>query len=488
MATAVEPIASAESISAPVVKAPKLITEEQKQLMKDMVTRAKVALEAIKDYDQAKVDRLCQALGWAVANETTFTRLSIKSIDESGLGDRETRPNKRSKVIGILRDVLPAKSMGIVEEDLEKGLVKYAKPVGVIAGLVPVTNAALTEIVTGIFAIKAKNVVIFAPHPASKNTTIETVNIMREVLKREGVPEDVFQVIEKPSIPMASELMASCDVTMATGGPAMVKSAYSSGKPAYGVGAGNATMVFDETTIPEEAAMNTRISKTHDNGSGCSSDGNLVVEASVYDRVLECLDKEGGYIVSPEEKDKLQAAMWDSENHRTSPTIARSAKTIAELAGFSILEGKRFLVVPEDKIGKEYPFCSEKLSPVLAIFKYDGWENAKKMVTEIYKVGGRGHSVGIYSWNDEHINELALMAPVSRITVRQPQSRANSGSFNNGMPMTSSMGCGIWGGNITNENVALKQFMQLTWVTRPIAENRPTEQEVYGEFYGTQTY
>ena len=468
--------------------AAKVITEEQKQEVKDMVARANIALDAIKDYDQAKVDRLCQALGWAVANETTFTRLSLKSIEESGLGDRDTRPNKRSKVIGILRDVLPEKSMGIVEELPEKGIVKYAKPVGVIAGLVPVTNAALTEIVTGIFAIKAKNVVIFAPHPASKATTIETVNIMREVLKREGVPQDVFQVIEKPSIPVANELMASCDVTMATGGPQMVRAAYSSGKPAYGVGAGNATMVFDETTIPEEAALNTRISKTHDNGSGCSSDGNLVVESSVYDRVLACLDKEGGYIVSQEEKDKLQAVMWDAERHRTAPTIARSAKTIAELAGFSIPDGKKFLVVQETGIGKDFPFCSEKLSPVLAVFRYSGWENAKKMVTEIYKVGGRGHSVGIYSFNDEHIDELARMAPVSRITVRQPQSRANSGSFNNGMPMTSSMGCGIWGGNITNENVALKHFMQTTWVSRPIAENKPTEQDVYGEFYGTQTY
>jgi sulfoacetaldehyde dehydrogenase len=468
--------------------APKVITEEQKQEIADMVVRAKIALEAIKDYDQAKVDRLCQALGWAVANETTFKRLSDKSIDESGLGDRETRPGKRSKVIGVLRDVLPAKSMGIVEVDETLGITKYAKPVGVIAGLVPVTNAALTEIVTGIFAIKAKNVVIFAPHPAAKNTTIETVNIMREVLKREGVPEDVFQVIAKPSIPVANELMASCDLTVATGGPAMVKAAYSSGKPAYGVGAGNATMVFDETTIPEEAAANTRISKVHDNGSGCSSDGNLVVEASVYDKVLECLQNESGYLVTAEEKVKLQAVMWDDERHRTAPTIARSAKVIAELAGFTIPEGKRFLIVQEENIGKEYPFCSEKLSPVLAIFKYDGWEDAKKKVTEIYKVGGRGHSVGIYSWNDEHINELALMAPVSRITVRQPQSRANSGSFNNGMPMTSSMGCGIWGGNITNDNVALKHYMQITWVTRPIAENRPTEQEVYGEFYGSQTY
>ncbi len=468
--------------------APKIITEEQKQQIAEMVEKARVALDAIKDYDQARVDRLCQALGWAVANEETFKRLSDKSIDESGLGDRETRPNKRFKVHGVLRDILPLKSMGIIEELPEKGIVKYAKPVGIIAALVPVTNAALTEIVTGIFAIKAKNVCIFAPHPASKATTIETVNIMRAVLKREGVPEDVFQVIEKPSIPMANELMASCDLTNATGGPAMVKSAYSSGKPAYGVGAGNATMVFDETTIPEEAAQNTRISKTHDNGSGCSSDGNLVVEATVYDRVLQCLQDEGGYLCTPEEKDKLQAVMWDAERHRTAPTIARSAKVIAELAGFTIPDGKRFLIAQETGIGKEYPFCSEKLSPVLAIFKYSGWENAKKMVTEIYKVGGRGHSVGIYSFNDAHIDELALMAPVSRITVRQVQSRANSGSFTNGMAMTSSMGCGIWGGNITNENITLKHYMQTTWVTRPLPENRPTDQQLFGDFYDTPAY
>lgn len=468
--------------------APKVITEEQKLEIQEMVKRANVALDAIKDYDQAKVDRLCQALGWAVANEKTFTRLSLKSIEESGLGDPETRPGKRSKVAGVLRDVLRQKSMGVIEEIPEKGIVKYAKPVGVIASLVPVTNAALTEIVTGIFAIKAKNVCIFAPHPASKNTTIETVNIMREVLKREGVPEDVFQVIEKPSIPMANELMASCDVTLATGGQQMVRAAYSSGKPAYGVGAGNATMVFDETTIPEEAARNTRISKVHDNGSGCSSDGNLVVESTVYDKVLECLQNEGGYLCTAEEKDKLQAVMWDDERHRTAPTIARSAKVIAALAGFSIPEGKRFLIVQETNIGKEYPFCSEKLSPVLAVFKYSGWDDALKKVTQIYKVGGRGHSVGIYSFNDAHIDELARMAPVSRITVRQPQSRANSGSFTNGMAMTSSMGCGIWGGNITNENVVLKHFMQTTWVSRPIAEDRPSDAELFGEFYQSQTY
>lgn len=453
-----------------------------------MLGRARVALDTIAAYDQQKVDRLCQAIGWALANEKTFTRLAMKSIEESGLGDPQTRPGKRMKVYGILRDVLRQKSMGVIEELPEKGIVKYAKPVGVIAALVPVTNAALTEVGVGIFAIKAKNVVIFSPHPASKNTTIETVNIMREVMRREGVPEDVFQVVEKPSIPVANELMSICDLTIATGGPAMVKAAYSSGKPAYGVGAGNATMVIDETADVADAARNTRISKISDNGSGCSSDGNLIVDASIYDLFLAKLQEEGGYLVTPEEKCKLQKAMWDEQGHRTAPTIARPAAKIAQIAGFSIPEGKRFLIVPETNIGKEHPFSGEKLSPVLSIMKYNGWENALKMVTEIYKVGGRGHSCGIYSFSDDHIDQLARLAPVSRMMVRQPQSKANSGAFNNGMAMTSSMGCGIWGGNITNENVTLKHYMQTTWVSRPIPEDRPSDQELFGDFYNTQTY
>jgi sulfoacetaldehyde dehydrogenase len=468
------------------------LTEEEKQeqrmVVQGLVQRARTAMDSIAHYDQAQVDRLCQALGWATANEKTFKRLADMSIDESGLGDRETRYNKRFKIYGILRDVLRQKSMGVIEEIPDKGIVKYAKPVGVIASLVPVTNAALTEAGNGIFSLKCKNAMIFSPHPASKNTTIETVRIMRNVLQKNGAPEDLFICIEKPSIPLANELMAACDLTIATGGPAMVRSAYSSGKPAYGVGAGNATMLIDETADVAGAARNTRISKVSDNGSGCSSDGNLVVDSTIYDAFLDALQAEGGYLVTDEQKSMLEKVMWDAERHRTAPTIARHASKIAELAGFSIPEGKTFLIVKEENIGKAYPFSSEKLSPVLAIFEYQGFEDGLRKISEIYKVGGRGHSCGIYSYNDEHIDRLARLAPVSRMMVRQPQSRANSGSFTNGMAMTSSMGCGIWGGNITNENVTLKHYMQTTWVSRPIPEDRPSDQELFGSFYNSEIY
>jgi sulfoacetaldehyde dehydrogenase len=466
----------------------RLITDQEKQHAEELLARARAAMKAIECYDQAHIDRLCQAVGWATANEPTFTRLANMSVDESGLGDRAGRPNKRFKIMGILRDALRQKSIGVIEELPEKGIAKYAKPVGVIASLVPVTNAALTESGNGIYALKCKDAIIFSPHPASKQTTNETVRIMRAALKAQGAPEDIFQCIEKPSIPLAEYLMSICDLTIATGGPAMVKAAYSSGKPAYGVGAGNATMVIDETADIEEAARNTRLSKTSDNGSGCSADGNLLVESTIYDPFLEQLQKEGGHLCSDEEKALLLRALWDDEGHRTANTIARPAAVIAQTAGFGIPERKTFLIVKECNIGKQHRFSSEKLSPVLAIFRYSGFDRALEMVKQIYDVGGKGHSCGIYSFNDDHIHQLALTAPVSRIMVRQPQSKANAGAFNNGMPMTSSMGCGIWGGNITNENVSLKHYMQVTWVSHPTAEDRPSEQDLFGEFYGSPTF
>lgn len=468
--------------------ATKPLSDEQRTQVREMLARARAAMKEIENYDQARVDRLCQALAWACGNEQTMTRIANMAVDETDLGDRVGRVSKRFKIIGVLRDALRQKSVGIIEEIPEKGIVKYAKPAGVIASLIPTTNPEQTPPVTGIYALKAKDAVIFSPHPRARKTTVEVVRIMREAMRRQGAPEDIFQVIENPSIPLTNELMAICDLTLATGGQPMVRAAYSSGRPAYGVGAGNSTMVIDETADIAEAAMNTRISKTSDFGSGCSADGNLIVDESIYDAFLAQLQKEGGYLCSAEEKAKVEAAMWDAEGHRTIETVARAPQVVAKVAGFNIPEDRKFIIVQQDKIGREHRFSGEKLTTVLAIYKYKGFDEALEKVRQIYEVGGKGHSVGIYSFNDDHINRLALMAPVSRIMVRQPQSKANAGAFNNGMPMTSSLGCGIWGGNITNENVHLKHFLNVTWVSRPIPEDRPSDAELFGEFYQSEIF
>ena len=461
------------------------ITPEETAHVDERVARGRQALEAFEGASQDEVDRLCRAVAWAVANETTFTRLAQMGVDESGIGDPESRVSKRFKVMGILRDVLRQKSVGVIEELPDRGIVKYAKPVGLIASLVPTTNPELTPPGVGLFAIKCRDAVVFSPHPRSQQTTRETVEIMRRVLAREGAPVDLLQYIERPSIPAAQYLMTQADLVQATGGRDMVKAAYSSGTPAYGVGAGNSTMVIDETADVAEAARNTRLSKTSDFGSGCSADGNLVVETTVYETLRDCLVAEGGHLATPEEAAQLRAVLWDGEGHRTPDTIAISAQKLAEKAGFEVPADRRFFIVEQTVIGAHNPFSSEKLGVVLSMFRYSGFDDALEKVRAIYEVGGKGHSCGIYSFDDDHIDHLARVAPVSRIMVRQPQSKANAGAFNNGMPMTSSLGCGTWGGNITSENIHLKHYMNTTWVSRPIAEDRPSEQELFGAFYGT---
>lgn len=467
------------------------VTEQDIIMIDGMVEKAKKAAAVIETYDQERVDRLCQAVAAALYDLKTWAPLCDEAVDETGLGDKVTKRNKRNKLKLILRDCLRQRSVGVIEEIPEKGLVKYAKPVGVIASLVPTTNPCLTPAGQIIYAIKARDVMICSPHPRAKKVTMKCINIVRDVLEREGAPADIIQGIEEPSIALTQVLMQRCNLVIATGGRPMVKSAYSSGTPAYGSGAGNATVIIDETAdTPEkirEAARNSRISKTSDFGSGCSCDGNLVISDQIYDEFVAALQEEGAYLANEEEAEKLKAVMWDAEGHRLPGTVAISAVKLAEAAGFTIPEDRKFIAVTGggiEHIGKEFLFSSEKLTTLLTLFKYEGeFENALDMMRKIFDVGGKGHSCGIYSFDDEHIHRLGLAAPVSRIMVRQPNNKGNAGSATNGMPPTSSMGCGTWGGNIVSENITLKHYMNTTWVARPIPEDMPALEELFGEFY-----
>ena len=433
----------------------KEVTQEQIEMIEEMVARAQKAAAIIETYDQARVDRLAQAVAAALYDLKVWAPLCDEAVDETHLGDKVSKRNKRNKLKLILRDCLRQPSVGIIEENKEKGLVKYAKPVGVIASLVPTTNPCLTPAGQGIYAVKARDVVIFSPHPRAKKVTTKCVNLMREALVKEGAPADIFQVIEEPSISVSQELMKRANLVIATGGRPMVKSAYSSGTPAF--------------------------------GSGCSCDGNIVCHASVYDDFVKALVKEGAYIANADEAEKLKLVMWDETGHRLPDTVAIAPQKLAEKAGFEIPADRKFIAVTgggRENIGKEHLFSSEKLTTLMALFKYDGeFENALDMVRAIYEVGGKGHSCGIYSFDDDHIHRLAMMAPVSRIMVRQPNNKGNAGSATNGMPPTSSMGCGTWGGNIVSENIALKHYMNTTWVARPIPEDMPSLQELFGDFY-----
>ncbi len=463
---------------------PKGISPEQEQELDEVFARARAALKIIETYDQARVDRLCQAVAWAVANTTTFHRLVEMGIEESGLGDYASRMNKRMKIRGVLRDALRQPSVGIIEEIPEKGLVKYGKPAGIIGCIVPTTNPDLTPAGNAIYAIKARDVVIFSPHPRSKDTTFETVRLMREALEAEGAPADILQCLTRPSLLVSQELMRRADLIIATGGQALVRQAYSSGKPAYGVGAGNATEFLDETADVKATAMNCMLSKTSDFGSGCSADGNVLVPRKLYADMLDALEDVGGYRANAEERSALGAVMWDDEGHRLADTVAISPQQLAKTAGFTIPADKKFIFVEGTGIGEEHDFCKEKLTTLMAVHPYEGsFEDGVDLALELYEVGGKGHSCGIASNDDAHIDYFGKMMPVSRIMVNQPNSRANAGAFNNGMPMTSSMGCGTWGGNIISENVCLKHYLNTTWVSRKTETDRPSDADLFGDFY-----
>jgi sulfoacetaldehyde dehydrogenase len=471
-------------LSTTAVNKPKELTPEQKLILDDTFEKAQKAFDIIKNYSQEQVDRLIQAVAWAVANKKTFEKIAVMGVEESGLGDPVGRVGKRMKIRGVLRDALREKSVGVIEEIPEKGIKKYGKPAGIIASLIPTTNPELTPAVTAIYAIKARDVVIFSPHPRSKGTSNEVVRLMREALEREGAPADILQCLPIVSKTLTGELMARADLVMATGGQDMVRAAYSSGTPAYGVGKGNATVIIDETAIVKDAAHNTMISKTKDFGSGCSSDGNLIIHESIYDQMVDALQAEGGYLASTEEREKLRVVIWDEEGHRLPDTVAISSQKLAQIAGFSIPEDRKFIMVIGDGVGKGKVFADEKLTTLVALHKYKGdFENALETMFGVFENGGIGHSCSINSNSEEHINRLAEVGPFSRIMVRQPTSTSNAGSFTNGMPQTSSMGCGTWGGNATSENVALKHYMNTTWVSTPIPEDRPSDEELFGEFY-----
>ena len=468
----------------------KEVTPEQIEMIEEMVARAHVAADVIATYDQERVDKLCQAVAAALYDMKTWAQMADEAVDETGLGDKVTKRNKRNKIKLILRDCLRSKSVGVIEEIPEKGIVKYSKPVGVIASLVPTTNPCLTPAGQILYAIKARDVIICSPHPRAKVVTNKCIDIIRETLVREGAPADIIQGIKEPSISLTQELMKRADLIIATGCRPMVKSAYSAGVPAYGSGAGNATVIIDDTcNTPErqkEAAENTRISKTSDFGSGCSCDGNLLIHESVYDGFVKALEAEGAYLANEEEAEMLKKVMWDETGHRLPNTVAISPQKLALTAGFEIPDDRKFIAVTGggiNEIGKEFFFSSEKLTILLSLFKYEGeFENALTMMQKVFNVGGKGHSCGIYSFSDDHINRLGMAAPVSRIMVRQPNNRGNSGSAWNGMPPTSSMGCGTWGGNIVSENISLKHYMNTTWVSRPLAYDMPSNEELFGEY------
>ncbi len=455
-----------------------------KEMIQELVQRARAAQKIVEYWPQEQVDMMVAAVGWELYKEENAVRCAELAIRETGIGIYADKLLKhRKKTLGTLRDLAGVRTVGVIEVDEAKGLMKLAKPVGVIAAITPVTNPTSTPAGNGLAILKTRNAVIFGPHPRAKQATGLAIELMRAGLRKAGAPEDLVQVLPEASKEAVQALMPAVDLVVATGAGALVKTAYSSGTPAYGVGAGNACVVVDETAVIADAAKKVFLSKTFDHATSCSSENSLIVQEGSWDAMLAALKSHGGYLCNPAEAAKLKAAMWPDGAHLDPRITAHAAGEIAKLAGLNVPEGTRFLMVLGTEPLADDLFAREKLSPVLTLWKYGQFSEAVALIERITRQCGYGHSCGIHSTNDAHILELATRCHVSRMMVNQPQCYGNSGNYDNGMPFTMTLGCGTWGGNITSENVCWKHFLNTTWVSRPIPPVLPDEQKLFGALW-----
>jgi sulfoacetaldehyde dehydrogenase len=454
----------------------------------ELLEKARTAQKKIENYSQQQVDELVTAVCWSIVQPDKARQLAKLAVDESGFGNYQDKFTKiRGRCMGTLLDMQGVKTVGIVEEQPEKGLIKIAKPVGVIAALIPITGPDATPPLKTLLALKGCNAIIIAGHPKAQETTELTVEFMRAACEQLGAPANLIQVVKNPSLTKTQELMRQVDLILATGGEVMVKAAYSSGTPAYGVGVGNAVHIADETADVNDMANCVVTAKTFDYATSCLADNAVVIHSSIYDDLVKLLVKAGGYLCNAQEKAQLQHIMWTNAQHPIPSinVIAKSAAVIAEQAGINVNvpEQCKFLMVEEQWAGQDHPFSGEKLSPVLTLYRYDGdIDNAITLVNSITDYQGRGHTCGIHSQNNDNIMAVALGTKTARVMVNQNLNEG-AGSLRNGLPYTLSLSCGTWGGNITTENINARHLINLTWVSRPIAPRLLNESLLFSQHW-----
>ncbi len=450
-----------------------------------LVAKARAAMAMFADADQARVDEAVTALAWSIYKPERAKELAEMAVADTGLGTVESKIVKNQrKTFGCLRDLMRAKTVGVIEEDKAKGIVKFAKPVGVVGAVAPSTNPAATPVNKAMMALKGRNAVIVAPSPAGASTTARTVDFMRQELGKIGLPADLVQVLPQPvNKALTQALMEAVDLIVVTGSQNNVRRAYSSGTPAIGVGAGNVPVIIDSGANLKDAAEKITASKIFDNSTSCSSENSVVILSDVYDDAIGALKDTGGYLASDEEKQKIEKTLWvDVKLNRK--VIAKGAKVIADEAGLGPEAGKAaFFMVEDDAAGPDHPFSDEKLALVLTVYRAGDFDHAVSLVRDVLNVCGRGHSVGIHTDDPDHARRLAEELDVVRVLVNQAHTFGNGGSFTNGLDFTLSMGCGTWAGNSISENLNYRHFINVTHLVTEIPEDKPSEEDLFGDYW-----
>ena len=449
------------------------------QTIADMLDKARIALQGIEHYSQEQIDALVRAVGKVVFDNAE--ELAIDTYEETEMGNIKDKTLKnQGKSRNVWNYLKGKKSVGIIEPKNAQGIITIAKPVGVVGAVIPTTSPVMTIMCNAMFALKGANSLIVAPHPRAKKTTLKAANMINAELKKLGAPDNLIQCIAEPSLPLTNELMSSVDVLVATGGPAMVAAAYSSGKPSFGVGAGNVQTIFDDNIDYQQAAGKVITGRAFDNGIICSGDQTVIAPRKDFDKVIAAFKANGAFYIDDQNTvDKFRNVIFEN-GYNTKEVIGQTVQTIAKLAGVDVPEDTRVIMLKSNGAADDV-LRSEKMCPVLAAFEYDTLDEAIAIARANLEIKGKGHTCAIHSSSEENIAKIGLALPVSRVAVNEPGSLSVGGSLKNGFIPTGTLGCGSWGNNSISENFNYKHMINTQRIGFTQEDKYvPSDEEIWG--------
>lgn len=448
-------------------------------IIQSLVERSRKAQQVLCTYDQKKTDEIVKMFGKVISEHAES--LAKLAVEESRMGVYEDKVAKNKAKSRIIWNALKGKkSIGIIGRDEKAGLIEVAKPMGVIAAATPCTNPIVTPMCNAMYAVKCQNSIIIAPHPRSKKCAIAVADLYYKELDRMGVPRDIFLVVEEPSIELTNELMAACDAVIATGGMGVVKSAYSSGKPSYGVGPGNVQGLIDEGIDYKAAAGRMIASRIFDNGIICSGTQSIIAPQKDYDTVIKEFISQGAYYVDDQTVLNKLAEVVFPNGVINKKVVGQSVQTIAKLAEITVPENTKVLVVKPEMHGASVVWSKEKMCPIMAAYSYKTWEDAVQIAYENLIYEGEGHTADIQSDNQEHIEYAGVKLPVSRVVVNQTSSSMAGGAFANSLNPTTTLGCGSWGNNAISENLFYTHLMNKSRIAFVKKDwKQPSDEEIF---------
>ncbi len=463
------------------------IATQDALIVDELIARARTAQAAFENgATQARYDQAALAAAWALMEPTRNEELATLAVATTGLGNVKDKITKNHrKTLGVLRDIKNAKTCGIIKDDPTSGITEIARPVGVVAAVVPSTNPVATPTNNVVNALKCGNAVILSPSPKGVQVCEKLVGYMHIELDKIGADRDLVQMIPAPvSKAKAQRLMEAADLLVVTGSQNNVKRAYSSGTPAIGVGAGNVSVIVDESADLEDAARKITASKTFDNSTSCSSENALIVLDAVFDNFLAALHKAGGRRLDSANDKKLKSALFGG-GHLNRALLAQDIDKVIGIADLDVddADTARFMLIDGEGVGEAYPESGEKLSLVTTLYRARDFDHACQLARDIFQYIGAGHSIGIHTQDDTRAMALGASMPTCRVIVNQAHCFATGGSFDNGMPFSLSMGCGSWGGNSIDENFNHTHLMNITKIVRPIPAREPALDDIFADYW-----